>query len=347
MATNRLNKLDKIFNQATNSKQIHQAVLLVENTSGDFSFNKGYGGMEVDSPMILASITKLFTTTCIFALQEQGKLSLDDQVTKYFDRTMLSGLHVYRGQENSYDLTLSELLFQTSGLPDVFEEGKASAKNRVVDEDFYINFDESVAWVKKLKPHFLPRTTKKAYYSDINFDMLGEIITKVNSSTLAEAYKQFIFEPLSLSNTYLPENEEDFVPNVYHRNKIIHRPKFIMSSGASGGCITTARELMIFIKAFFGGKLFSKDILDKLPLHNKLQASMGPIYYGSGYMRIPLSQLITMYTGKGELMGHSGSSGSFAFYYPFKDLYFVGDVNQLANASLPIRLTMKLAMMTK
>lgn len=51
--------------------------------------------------------------------------------------------------------------------------------------------------------------------------------------------------------------------------------------------------------------------------------------------------------GKGELIGHTGSTGSFAFYYPLKDLFIVGDVNQMANPALPIRLIIKLAMMIK
>jgi hypothetical protein len=51
--------------------------------------------------------------------------------------------------------------------------------------------------------------------------------------------------------------------------------------------------------------------------------------------------------GKGELIGHSGSTGSFAFYYPIRDLYFVGDLNQMANAALPVRLSMQLAVSSK
>jgi CubicO group peptidase (beta-lactamase class C family) len=94
---------------------------------------------------------------------------------------------------------------------------------------------------------------------------------KLNLS-LNEVYRQFIFEPLGLKNTYLTESENEFVPNICYKNKAIHRPKFVMSSRASGGCVTTARELMIFIKAFFGGDLFDKSIFDKLPLYNKLQA---------------------------------------------------------------------------
>ncbi len=243
-------KIEKVFNNVTAAKPIHEAVLFVENTDGSFSYNNGYGGKDIESPLLMASITKLFTTTCIMVLNEQGQLSLDDKVTKYFDDAMLKGIHVYRGKEYSFDLTISDLLFQISGLPDVFEEGKDSAKKRAITEDFYTTFDEMVALVKQLKPHFIPRTERRAYYADINFDMLGEIIEKVTNSSLADAYKQFIFKPLALENTYLPVTENDYVPNIYYQNKALHRPKVIRSSRASGGCITTARELMIFIKAF-------------------------------------------------------------------------------------------------
>lgn len=71
---------------------------------------------------------------------------------------------------------------------------------------------------------------------------------------------------------------------------------------------------------------------------------MSPINYGGGYMQIPLGGLYTMFMGSGELLGHSGSTGSFAFYHKEKDLYFVGDVNQMSNPALPIRLVMQLAM---
>jgi hypothetical protein len=104
---------------------------------------------------------------------------------------------------------------------------------------------------------------------------------------------------------------------------------------------------MIFIKAFFGGKLFNKSIFSCLSHYNKLQISMGPIYYGGGYMQIPLNGFVSFFMGKGELIGHSGSTGSFAFYYPSKELFFVGDVNQMADPSIPIRLSMQLAIAAK
>lgn len=347
MNTNILQKLERSFNKMIASNQIHEAVVFVENTDGEFSFSKGYGSMDIDSPLLMASITKLFTTTCILVLNEQGRLSLDDKILKYFDNSVLEGLHVYKGKEYSFELTLSDLLYQISGLPDIYEEGRNSDKNRVINEDFFYTFNELILAAKKLNPHFEPHTSKKAYYADINFDILGEIIEKITNMSLGDAYRHYIFVPLGLKNTYLPESENDFVPNIYYGDKAIYRPKFVMSSRGSGGCISTAREMMIFLKAFFGGGLFHISIFNELSSYNRLQATMWPICYGSGYMKIPLGGLTTLFTAKGELKGHSGSTGSFAFYYPDKDLYIIGDLNQMKDAALPIKLSIQIAMMMK
>lgn len=71
----KLNKsiFENAFNKFTKNKNIHEAVLLVENKHGDFSYDNRYGEKDLDAPIIIASITKLLTTTCIFILLEQGK----------------------------------------------------------------------------------------------------------------------------------------------------------------------------------------------------------------------------------------------------------------------------------
>lgn len=346
--TKREQKINKIFSGATNSSLVHEAILFIESTNSDFSYHIGYGKKEISSSLIMASITKLFTTACVLELLEQGRLSLEDKLSKYFDEAILTGLHVYKNKEYSFDLTISDLLFQVSGLPDSFEDGSNNANcsmmNTIINKDTYLTFDTSVAETKELKPRFIPRTPLKAYYSNINFDMLGEIVEKVTQLPLETAYKQFIFQPLNLQKTYLPTSDSDFVPNIYYKNKCLHHPQLIMSCRASGGCITTAQELMIFSKAFWNGKLFNKNIFKELSFYRKLQAAKGPINYGGGYMQIPLNGMITLFMGKGELIGHSGATGSFAFFYPTKDLHIVGDLNQMANPALPIRLLIKLAM---
>lgn len=338
-----VHKFDKVFQRATSSQWVNEAFLYVQDTSGEFSYSCGYGGRDLDSPMVMASITKLFTTTCILILLEQGKLSLRDKLTKFFNPEILDGLHVYKKKEYSGEINLANLLFQTSGLPDVYVETSHSIKNRIIQQDEYITFDDMITLVKQLTPHFSPVSNKRAYYADINFDLLGELIEKVTELPLDQVYQTFIFEPLGLTKTYLPLSEQDFIPEVYFMDKRLYRPKTIMCSRASGGCITTARELMVFLKAFFGGKLFDQNLLFQDSCYRKMQLTMSPMKYGCGHMEIPLGGLATLFQGKGELIGHSGSTGSFAFYYPWKDLYFVGDVNQAMKPAIPIRLLVQLA----
>lgn len=343
----KLKKAEKIFNKLTRKKYIHESVLFLENSNGDFSYCLEYGGKKIDTPFLAASITKLFTTACIYMLKEQGALSFSDKISKHLEEEIVSHLHIYKGQDYSKQLTISTLLCQTTGLRDVNDEGSNRSKKRVIDKDKQIDFNETLIETKKVEPYFIPNLGGRAHYTNINFDILGKIIEQVTNLRLAKAYKKFIFDPLKLNDTYLPIDENDFVPNVYYKEHLFHRPKAVRSSWASGGCISTARDLMIFTKAFFNGELFNKAIFDEFTVINRLQFAMYPIHYSTGYMNIPLSGFSTFFLGTGDLIGHSGSTGSFAFYYPEQDLFLIGDVNQMANPAIPIRLVMQLAMALK
>jgi len=334
-------KIEAIFNNMTRSKEVHDAVLLVENTKGDFSINFGYGEKDINSPIFMASVSKLLVTACILILQKRNKLSLENYVKDFITKEILDGLHIFRGVDYSHNLTISDLLFHTSGLPDGLEEG--GIIRDIVKNDRKVSFDEVLEKTKKMPPKFMPTVTKKAYYSDINFRLLCNIIESITEVPIAKTFQDFICIPLNLTNTYLPTKEDDFIPNIYYKNKSLYPQKYLTSS-YNYDIISTAKEMMLFLKGFWGGSLFPKDVFERLSVYKKLQITMGPIYYGGGYMQIPLNSIYTLFLGKGELIGHSGSTGSFAFYYPNKDLFFVGDTNQMANPGLPIRMAMRLAM---
>lgn len=339
-----MEKVDNVFLRLAKRNDVHEAIVLLESLDKSTSYNLEYGGKTIDTPFLAASITKLFTTTCLFILQEQGKLTCEDKLTPYLGNHMLDQLHVYKGKNYSEQLTIIDLLRQTSGLCDAIDEGSKGAKQRAIYTDTDIGFSERIEQTKKTKPRFAPNTRNRAHYANINFDILGEIIEQVTGLPLVDVYREYIFRPLDLENTYLPQDDGEFVPNVYYKDRSLHRPKAVQSSGASGGAISTARELMIFLKAFFTGTLFESPDLTATKTSKKLQFAMYPIQYGVGYMKIPMTGLTTMFIGKGELIGHSGSTGSFAFYYPEKEIFLVGDVNQMANPALPVRTAIQLAM---
>jgi len=332
-----------IFNKSVRSKAIHEAVLLVEDGKGDFSEFISYGERTIDSPIFTASIGKLYTTSCILILESQNKLSLNDPIDKYLDNSIMEGLHIYKGIDYSKKITISNLLFQTSGIPDWFEE--SNGRKIMIDDDVNLSFEEKINNIKKISPYFAPNT--KTRYSDTNFLLLGKIIEKITEKSLAAACDDFLFKPLNLKNTYLITKENNIVPDIYYKDKKINRPNALISASESGDAITTIKELMTFLKAFFNDKFFPKSNFERLNKYGKLQITMGPIYYGGGYMQIPLNSPYTLFMGKGELLGHMGATSSIAFYYPDKDLYFVGDFNQLANPTVSIMTTMKLAMKLK
>jgi CubicO group peptidase (beta-lactamase class C family) len=299
--------------------------------------------------MVIASISKLFSTACVLQLREQGKLGLDDKIGKYLDEAMMNKLHVYKGVEYSGSLTVSDLLFQVSGLPDCFLEGEDSYSAKLFrNEDCYVTLDGFLSTVKQLGANFAPRKPGRAYYADINFDLLGKIAENIRGEPIEQIIKHNIIDPLGLMKTYPVTNEQDEVPDIYNKNgAIIRAVKFLMCSPASGGIVSTARELMTFLKAFWSGKLFDKSIFSILDKPNRLQMSFAPITYAGGYMRLDVGLLGLPVFTKFKLIGHSGSTGSFAFYCPEKDLYFVGDANQVSNPGIPIQLLIKLAFAAK
>ncbi|MEG0853247.1 MAG: serine hydrolase [Angelakisella sp.] len=338
-----LSKFDEVFQNLIKSKYIHECSIHIEDADGDFTYFSGHGGRTVDSPMILTSVSKLFTTTCILNLVEQGKLSFEDKLSKFFASDILGEIHIFKGKDYSYDLTVEHLLFQTTGFPDVFAVGKNNLNTQLCKGDITVSFDEYVRIAKECKKKFAPGTRGKAHYSDLNFEMLGKIIEQLENSSLHDAYKKYIFIPLELKNTYLPENDSYFVPNIYYKDNALYEPNTIRSLPACGGLVSTSRETMRFLKAFFDGGLFDKEIFTQLRKFATIQYAPPLGQYGGGFVRLNISGIGNLFRATGELIGHMGASGTYAYYYPEKGIYFVGDVNQLASVAKVFTIPVQLA----
>lgn len=174
-----LEKVEANFDRVTQKSKVHESSLYIENSDSSLSWSKIHGNKSLDTPILLASVTKLFTTTCVLKLIEKGRLKLDNNIKDFLDKELLTGLHIYKGIDYSYDITIRNLLCQTSGLPDFYLDGKKSVFKRFLKEDFAYDFYDELQWVKNMEPYFKPGSKNKAYYSDINFDILGYIIEKI------------------------------------------------------------------------------------------------------------------------------------------------------------------------
>jgi len=95
------------------------------------------------------------------------------------------------------------------------------------------------------------------------------------------------------------------------------------------------------LRGFMGGELFDEKHFARMTSQwNMLFPPM--IYYGYGMMRVKVPWIFSPFKPIPELLGHSGASGSLAFYSPQQKVYIVGSFNQIDNLSRPFRFMIRL-----
>lgn len=221
------------------------------------------------------------------------------------------------------------------------DAGVSLEKELTSGEDRGWSFEESLTLAKTIKNKFKPNIKGKALYSDTNYQILGKIIEVIRQKTISEVFKEEIFNPLNLKNTYLYTDYKDTTPiHLNFKNKPLLIPKAMTSFKADGGIVSTEEESMIFLKAFFNGTFFSKEYLKEMTsVSNNI---FFPLKYGIGLMRFDIPRYFTVFKKYPELLGHSGLSGAFSYYCPKLDLYFTGTVNQVASPSNSYKLLIQL-----
>lgn len=302
------------------------------------------GNLSIDQPYFIASTTKLFTTALILNLRSEGKLSLDDKISKFIDQSILSGLHVFKGKEYTQEINIKHLLAHTSGLPDYFQDkdsnGKSLESDLISGNDQYWTFEQTMERTKSIKPHFIPGSKGKAYYSDANFQLLGKVIEKITKKTYHEYCQDIIIMPLGLTKTYLYQNATDKTPKVlYYKGNELMIPKAMTSFVADGGIVSTSSDMLIFIEAFFSGKLFPVSYVNELQEWNRI---FFPMRSGIGIHQFKLPWIFNPTHAIPYFIGHSGLSGALAFYSPEENIFIAGTVNQVAHPDISFKTMIKL-----
>lgn len=279
-------------------------------------------------------------------MREEAKLSLEDKIGKYIGASILSGLHVYKGKDYSEELTIRHLLSHTSGLPDYFQDKGANGKS-LEDEltegiDQFWTVEEAIERSKKMSPLFAPGTKGKAKYSDANFQLLGKIIETITGKSYAENCQERIIQPLGLTKTYLYRDAADETPKaMYYKDTVLRIPKAMTSFGADGGMVSVSGDMLIFIEAFFTGKLFPSAYIDELQEWNRI---FPPMRAGIGIHLFKLPWIFNPTGAVPYFIGHSGLSGALAYYSPEENIYIAGTVNQLAYNDLSFRTMISLVL---
>ena len=307
----------------------HGMVLRVSSGDGSVDFNGSAGAAKPNMRFPIASITKMFTAALIMQLDDEGRVKLDQTVQGILADTDLSGLHVVKGVDHSPSLTVRHLLHQTSGLADYYESDLAAELKLGRDRSYDL---EDVLQMTKALPPQAPPASGRSYYSDTNYQLLGAVIERLTGQTYDQAMQVRICAPLGLENTQVLQGTDAGLP-VYHKDALLNVPQMLTSMGPDGGIISTPDEMLTFLRAFMQGRLFKPERASQMRQWNRL---FFPLQYGYGLMRIKLPRWMTLFRSTPELIGHSGASGSFAFYAPVPDIYLIGTFNQMDAPRRPI-----------
>jgi len=164
--------------------------VIYEKCAG-FADIKAESKINIDTTMMIYSMTKTFTAAAVLQLADRKKLSLDDPAVKYID-------YIPYGKS----MTLRQLLAQTSGVPDPVPLKWVHLK----EEDKTFNEDSYLKMLLSKYPNTSFDPGKKYKYSNISYWLLGKIIEKASGMSYKEYMRKNIFQALELS-----AGEIDFV----------------------------------------------------------------------------------------------------------------------------------------
>lgn len=326
--------LQRLLDKERTQSRAHALLLRVEAGNSRLIFSGSAGEATPDARFPIASISKTFTAALILRLVDMGQLDLDQTVQSALPQHDLSDLHVIKGVAHGPTLTIRQLMHQTSGLADYFKGGVEADMLR--NRDRAIDLAMVLEMTRSLPPMAAP-DSGKAYYSDTNFQLLGAVLEAASGRSYASLLQEHICAPLGLHRTTTFDPKNPPLP-LFHKSQQLTLPQSLTSMDPDGGLVSTPGELIGFLRGFLGGRLFDPVRLDDL--HN-WKPVFFPLQYGGGLMRFQLPRWMTLWRASPELIGHLGSSGSFAFYAPERDIYLAGTFNQTNLPRRPVGFMLK------
>ena len=219
----------------------------------------GFGFADADRKMPMtpqtrfrmASHSKLFTATAVMQLREQGKLRLDDPVSKY-----LPWFQVKSAESEDPAITIEELLTHSSGLP------REAGSHWTTFE--FPTTDQLRGLMAERQAPFSPEVRWK--YSNLAYSIAGMVVEVVTGQSWAEYVQQHIYQPLSMTSSSVDQNVSGMA--VGYRRLMPDGTRgvnpFIDARGmaAATGITSTVEDMAKFVSAQFRkGRMGGRQIL--------------------------------------------------------------------------------------
>lgn len=272
--------IDNYLSKLTTDKNFSGGLLIVKD--GKKIFSKGYGWADKDkkipfTPSTLASIgsiTKAFTATAIMKLVEQNKLSLDDQLKKFFPTV----------PADKATITIHQLLTHSSGFPEFLKQDGGDYEKINTEEFLKRAFAEPLAF----KPG------EKAVYTNVVFSILGIIIEQVSGLDYEQFLKSNLFQPVGIKSIgyHYPVEPNDTIAIGYQNGKIwgTHQQHFEQAGGgpywnlkANGGLEVSLDEMFLWVNSFTNQTILSEPNIQKMfTAHIQEEGYNGESFFGYG-----------------------------------------------------------------
>lgn len=306
-------KLETYLNNVKEYKKGLGSVVIMDK--GKFVYEKNYNFKysKYDAQYKIGSITKTYTAAIIIKLIEDGKLSLNTKLSKF-----------YKNIDGAKKISIDHLLRHRSGLPNMTdqEDYLSYYKDPISEADQINRFS-------KFKLEFRPG--KKYSYSNTGYVLLSYVAEKASGMTYAQLLEKYITKPLNLKNTYIyvKGNPRDGEVKSYDKGvkwKETTMTHETVPTGA-GAIVSTPKEVAIFLRSLLKGKIIS--------LKNVKEMKRLTQGYGLGIKTFP-------YNDK-RAYGHTGGIDGFrsiAGYIEKDDVVFVQLTSGMATSFNDISIAM-------
>jgi len=231
----------------------------------NWSGGSGYADVKTKTPIHadqvfrIASVTKTYVAVAILRLWEEGKLGLDDPISKYISPEHNDLLK--QGGYSADSIRIRHVLTHSSGM---FDHGFSknyvpSVLNNPAHE--WTRTEQIEVMVNDGKP--VGPIGKQFYYSDTGYVLLGEIIERIMQTSLHDGIAQLIdFRKLGIRDTHFEKYQEDLTEKRIHQyydgqDTYAFHPSMDLYGG--GGILSTCSELSLFYQCLFNGKIFRKE----------------------------------------------------------------------------------------
>ncbi|GIQ57481.1 serine hydrolase [Flavobacterium collinsii] len=321
-------KMDQLI--ASKFKPENPGAVFLAVKKGKVMYRKAFGmanlemGIQMQPEFVfeIGSMTKQFTAVAVLMLAEQGKLKLDDEITKFIPDYPTNGNKI----------TLHHLLTHTSGIKD-FTSMKAIKD--IAKRD--LSPKELVDFFKNEPADFKPGEQYK--YCNSGYVLLGYIIEKVSGQTYEAFVTQHIFKKIGMENTYYASHDKIIKNRVsgYRDREGYVNANYISFSipYASGSILSTVDDLLKWQYAINANTLLNPAFTEKAFVNYTLNNGTN-IDYGYGWHLEKVKDKIFREHG-GSIFGFK----SMGVYEPTEQIYVVGLSNCDCNS--PTSITREIA----